>query len=51
MGPNSTVITVLARSAKGPALVPVWPCAFSSPVTFGGQCGVSALAASSKGTV
>ena len=31
--------------------VPVKPCAFSSPVTFGGSVWVRARAASSKGTV
>ena len=31
--------------------VPVGPCAFSSPVTFGGSVWVRARAASSKGTV
>ena len=31
--------------------VPVGPCAFSSPVTFGGSVWVGARAASSKGTV
>ena len=31
--------------------VPVGPCAFSSPVTFGGSVWVHARAASSKGTV
>ena len=31
--------------------VPDWPCAFSSPVTFGGSVWVRARAASSKGTV
>ena len=30
--------------------VPVGPCAFSSPVTFGGSVWVRARAASSKGT-
>ena len=51
---------MLARFARGPGFesrerswirVPVGPCAFSSPVTFGGSVWVLARAASSKATV
>ena len=52
MCPDSSVVKVLARSARGSWVqVLVGPCAFSSPVTFGGSVWVRARAASSKRTV
>ena len=49
---GSSVVRVLAWYARGPGFEsPIGPCAFSSPVRFGGSVWVRARAASSKWTV
>ena len=52
MWPDSSVVRVLARSARGPGFESrSGRVLFSSPVTFGGSVWVHAWAASSKGIV